>query len=201
MRQNRPSLLPISLRLYFSFSAVFLAIVARASVQDLQNIVQTPKDAIIVFCNSTLNTTALVNMFCALMCMGGRAVQLCCFGEFTETEVQHVKERTLNYLLFKIVFMGAILNADFHELLVWTSWFAAMCFLRGFLSVCEERFNPAAEGASDGNRKPAFTYLYASLCICMVNVGLAHSCRMLFQNAGKDMLFLLLFEVNARFIT
>eukprot|EP00465_Bigelowiella_longifila_P010930 CAMPEP_0185252164 /NCGR_PEP_ID=MMETSP1359-20130426/1353_1 /TAXON_ID=552665 /ORGANISM="Bigelowiella longifila, Strain CCMP242" /LENGTH=395 /DNA_ID=CAMNT_0027834275 /DNA_START=120 /DNA_END=1307 /DNA_ORIENTATION=- len=138
--------------------------------------------------------TVLANMMYALMCITGRIVQLYFFGELTETEIQLVKERTLNYMLFKIVFMGAILNADVHELLVWTTWFTAMCFLQAFVCVCEERFEMAAENALAGDQRDAVRYLFVALSISFVNVGLALLCWVSFQGAGLSVPYLLFFE-------
>jgi E3 ubiquitin-protein ligase AMFR len=38
------------------------------------------------------------------------------------------------------VFVGAILEPDLHELLVWTSWFSILGFLKIFSLLCRDRF-------------------------------------------------------------
>lgn len=53
-----------------------------------------------------------------------------CFGVLRDAEVDLLKERLLNYALFKVVFLGAILEPDMAELLVWSSCFAFLGLLR-----------------------------------------------------------------------
>jgi len=182
-------------RLYILSSILVTVIWGRSAIRDIS---LTPpmglRSAILILCESRLNVTVLANMMYALMCIMGWIIQLSFFGDLTESEIQLVKERTLNYMLFKIVFMGAILNADVHELLVWTTWFTAMCFLRAFVCLCEERFEMAAETALAGDQRDAIRYLWGVLSISFVNVGLALLCWVSFRGAGLSVLFLLFFE-------
>jgi len=50
-------------------------------------------------------------------------------------------DRTLNFLLFKVVFVGAILEPRWEELLIWTAWFTILGFLRVFSMLCRDRFD------------------------------------------------------------
>lgn len=49
-------------------------------------------------------------------------------------------DRALNFLLFKVVFVGAILEPRWEELLIWTAWFTILGFLRVFSMLCRDRF-------------------------------------------------------------
>ena len=49
-------------------------------------------------------------------------------------------DRLLNFLLFKIVFVGAILEPIWEEWLIWTTWFTILGFLRIFSMLCRDRF-------------------------------------------------------------
>jgi len=49
-------------------------------------------------------------------------------------------DRALNFLLFKVVFVGAILEPRWEELLSWTAWFTILGFLRVFSMLCRDRF-------------------------------------------------------------
>ncbi|CAB4482274.1 unnamed protein product [Rhizophagus irregularis] len=62
------------------------------------------------------------------------------FGELRVIESQHMYDRLLNFLLFKVVFVGAILEPKWEELLIWTSWFTILGFLRIFSMLCRDRF-------------------------------------------------------------
>jgi hypothetical protein len=49
-------------------------------------------------------------------------------------------DRALNFLLFKVVFVGAILEPRWEELLIWIAWFTILGFLRVFSMLCRDRF-------------------------------------------------------------
>ncbi|KAI1315660.1 hypothetical protein EDD11_000553 [Mortierella claussenii] len=53
---------------------------------------------------------------------------------------KHMYDRALNFLLFKVVFVGAILEPRWEELLIWTAWFTILGFLRVFSMLCRDRF-------------------------------------------------------------
>lgn len=49
-------------------------------------------------------------------------------------------ERLLNIILFKIVCIGALMEPVMLELLLWTSYFSLLGFLRVFSLLCRDRF-------------------------------------------------------------
>lgn len=49
-------------------------------------------------------------------------------------------DRLLNYLVFKILFVGAVLEPDLKELVVWATWFSLIGFLRVFSMLARDRF-------------------------------------------------------------
>jgi hypothetical protein len=55
---------------------------------------------------------------------------------------QACKEDTFNFVLFRVVFMAAIVDVDdlVRELLVWTTWFFMIGAMRVFLVLSRERF-------------------------------------------------------------
>ncbi|GAB5372491.1 hypothetical protein AAMO2058_001670300 [Amorphochlora amoebiformis] len=177
---------------YTAVSVCSLAMCARNMAKDFDG-APTALEGFAIFCTSKLNIVVLMNMVYNLMYISGRLIQQQCFGELSDAELKSIRERTLNYLLFKIVFMGAILNADVHELLVWTTWFGTMCFLRVFIIICKERFRAIPESSTNAGR---FYVLHIStiFSVCVANTILALLCWNLFGEAGVSVLFLLLFE-------
>jgi hypothetical protein len=67
-------------------------------------------------------------------------------------------DRALNFLLFKVVFVGAILEPRWEELLIWTAWFTILGFLRVFSMLCRDRF----EYVRPSDR----SIMSASVCVC-----------------------------------
>ena len=57
-----------------------------------------------------------------------RIVTLVFFGELREPEVHALKERLVNYCLFKVVFVGSILEPELNgfDLCMWGMWFAIL---------------------------------------------------------------------------
>lgn len=52
------------------------------------------------------------------------------FGRLTSMESRKTMERLMNYVVFKIVFVGAVVEPDVLEIFLWTVWFAALGFLK-----------------------------------------------------------------------
>lgn len=53
---------------------------------------------------------------------------------------QNLSDRLLTYVLFKIVFVGAVMEPDLKNLLIWTSWFSILGFLKIFTLLTRDRF-------------------------------------------------------------
>jgi len=53
---------------------------------------------------------------------------------------QLIYDRVVNFLLIKTLFLGALIQSDLRELLIWTSWFAITGYLRIFALLCRDRF-------------------------------------------------------------
>ncbi len=141
--------------------------------------------AVVLLCGSRLNLLFLAATLYGGLYAAGRTLQLRCFGELSLVEFARVKEHTLNYVLFKVVFMGAILNSDVEDLLIWTTWFVLMGALRVFVFICRERFGTAAGSIRH----------VAVVCgVAAADVVLALGCWWLFGEAGDSTLLLLLFE-------
>src|SRR4051812_25622605 len=49
-------------------------------------------------------------------------------------------DRLLNFLLFKVVFIGAVLEPTWIQLLILATWFGVLGYLRIFSMLCRDRF-------------------------------------------------------------
>lgn len=74
-------------------------------------------------------------------------------------------DRALNFLLFKVVFVGAILEPRWEELLIWTAWFTILGFLRVFSMLCRDRFEYVS---------PIDHSLCFHLCFLYINIHQQH---------------------------
>ncbi|KAF9579690.1 hypothetical protein BGW38_003953 [Lunasporangiospora selenospora] len=90
--------------------------------------------------NEKLCVLVFTNMAFCLAFLAGRLFLRTFFGDLRVIERQHMYDRTLNFLLFKVVFVGAILEPRWEELLIWTAWFTILGFLRVFSMLCRDRF-------------------------------------------------------------
>ncbi|CAI2188753.1 3561_t:CDS:2, partial [Funneliformis geosporum] len=96
----------------------------------LVNFLQKEKICVMIF----------INMAYCFVFLLGRLTLKFFFGELRVIESQHMYDRLLNFLLFKVVFVGAILEPKWEELLIWTTWFTILGFLRIFSMLCRDRF-------------------------------------------------------------
>ncbi|KAF9193522.1 hypothetical protein BGZ51_003077 [Haplosporangium sp. Z 767] len=90
--------------------------------------------------NEKLCVLIFTNMAFCLAFLAGRLFLRTFFGDLRVIERQHMYDRALNFLLFKVVFVGAILEPRWEELLIWTAWFTILGFLRVFSMLCRDRF-------------------------------------------------------------
>ncbi|KAF9171234.1 hypothetical protein BGX20_007929 [Mortierella sp. AD010] len=90
--------------------------------------------------NEKLCVLVFVNMAFCLAFLTGRLLLKTFFGDLRVIERQHMYDRALNFLLFKVVFVGAILEPRWEGLLIWTAWFTVLGFLRVFSMLCRDRF-------------------------------------------------------------
>ncbi|KAF9205222.1 hypothetical protein BGZ49_004326 [Haplosporangium sp. Z 27] len=90
--------------------------------------------------NEKMCVLVFVNMAFCLAFLTGRLLLRTFFGELRLIERQHMYDRALNFLLFKVVFVGAILEPRWEGLLIWTAWFTVLGFLRVFSMLCRDRF-------------------------------------------------------------
>ncbi|KAI9293557.1 hypothetical protein K502DRAFT_325255 [Neoconidiobolus thromboides FSU 785] len=111
------------------------------------------------------------------------------FDELRDIENQHMYDRVLNFLLFKVVFLGAIVETNNDEMILWVSWFAVIGFLRVFSMLCRDRCEYLMEISSSSNRSQFRVLSFLSLIII---------CDILWftvcLNSFGSMLFLLIFE-------
>ncbi|KAG0316492.1 hypothetical protein BGZ99_006862 [Dissophora globulifera] len=90
--------------------------------------------------NEKLCVLVFTNMAFCFAFLAGRVLLRTFFGDLRVIERQHMYDRALNFLLFKVVFVGAILEPRWEELLIWTAWFTILGFLRVFSMLCRDRF-------------------------------------------------------------
>lgn len=59
---------------------------------------------------------------------------------YAPLHVQRVWEKLMNFALFKVIFIGAILEPSIKELLIWTVWFSIVGFMHLFSFLSKDRF-------------------------------------------------------------
>ncbi|KAJ9059448.1 hypothetical protein DSO57_1002027 [Entomophthora muscae] len=104
-------------------------------------------------------------------------------------------DRVLNFLLFKVVFLGAILEPKWDEMFLWVSWLAVIGYLRVFSMLCRDRCEYIYEsGLEQANAK--YKVLAFLVLIILADVFWFVVCLFSF----RSMLFLLTFECFTLFL-
>eukprot|EP00898_Chlorokybus_atmophyticus_P006019 jgi/Chlat1/6418/Chrsp45S06027 len=115
-------------------------------------------------------------------------------GKLTIEESHKLAERLINYVLFKMVFMSAVVeNFELLEVMLWTSWFSVLGFLKMFAGLSRDRFERlcAAPGATVSSH--VRTLALVSI-IFAVNLSCVYMSLVVFSELGWSKLLLLLFE-------
>ncbi|ORY06707.1 hypothetical protein K493DRAFT_251708 [Basidiobolus meristosporus CBS 931.73] len=127
-------------------------------------------------------------IYCLLILLG-KVITRFFFGNLRVIECQHMYDRLLNFLLFKVVFVGAILEPKWEELFIWTAWFTVLGFLRIFSMLCRDRFEHLA-ASSESTMGEHIKILTLLVTILVLDVALIFVCTLVF----RSMVFLLTFE-------
>eukprot|EP01134_Creolimax_fragrantissima_P000716 CFRG0716T1 len=141
----------------------------------------------------------LVNMTYVVLLWVAKLVQYVFFGELRPVESQQMYDRLLNYLMFKIMFVGAILEPDMKELVVWTTWFSILGFLRVFSMLARDRY----EYVTASPTTPISVHgrlLLLLVAIQSLNMAWLGLCVYIFVDAGVSALLLLTFECVTLFL-
>ena len=88
---------------------------------------------------SKLSLLVLGNFLLCLVIATWRVVQLVFLGPLRALERKKLNERLVNYLLFKLLFVGAMLEHGVGGVTMWISWVALACFLKSFAMLGRDR--------------------------------------------------------------
>lgn len=130
-----------------------------------------------------------INLGFLILYLAGTFTARFFFIEIREIEYQHLYDRVLNFLLFKVVFLGAILEPKWDVLFLWVAWLAFIGYLRVFSMLCRDRCEFIFESTS--LHPAAVRKLLAFLIlIILADIFWFLVCLISF----RSMLFLLTFE-------
>lgn len=116
------------------------------------------------------------------------------FGALSAAERASVREHVLTFLMLKLVFVGAVLNVDVAELLVWFGWFFPIGVLRVAAHLTKERVDRIATADARPERPVLARLLGANLLVLYATVGLVWLGWRLFSAASTSVLLLLFFD-------
>lgn len=143
----------------FASSAIVLASAAHRSGGRLDA-------AIEVLLASKLSVLLLVCTAYFVLFLFGKAIQYVFFGRLTELESQNVYDRLVHYVLFKLLFIGAVLDPDLldtRDVLAWTVWFSCLGFGKIFALLCRDRYHSISRAMPD-----AGLLAHARVVTCLV---------------------------------
>ena len=92
------------------------------------------------FLRSKVNEVMALNLVVSMLAGAVRAVQLRLFGPLSDNEAKACRENLFNFLVFRSVFVAAIVPLDVRELMVWCAFFAVIAALRLLCIIARERF-------------------------------------------------------------
>ncbi|GAX79862.1 hypothetical protein CEUSTIGMA_g7302.t1 [Chlamydomonas eustigma] len=71
-------------------------------------------------------------------------------GGLSTREATRLTERLIKYVIFKVVFCGALIAPDVYDIVLWMSWFAMIGFMRVFLGSAKDRLDTLMQAPSTG---------------------------------------------------
>ena len=181
---------------YTAFSVVAAALCLGSAFQNAHSF---PEMVSYVF-SSKLRVLIFVNFAYNLLFLLGRTTQHFFLGALRTVETQSIYERLVHYVLFKIVFVGAVLDAELKELLVWCAWFSILGFLKLFALLGRDRFDYLISSSPSPTSKPIIKVLSLLMIILLSDILWFQLCVSIFYSAGLSVLLLLTFECFVVFL-
>ncbi|KAI0226395.1 E3 ubiquitin-protein ligase AMFR, partial [Lamellibrachia satsuma] len=84
---------------------------------------------------------SLINMAYCCLILIGKLIQRITFGKLRVSEQQHVKDKFLNFMFYKFIFIFGVMNVqNMDEVLLWCTWFSVLCLLHLLTQLCKDRF-------------------------------------------------------------
>jgi hypothetical protein len=141
---------------------------------------------------SSWNLLLLLNVSIVSLLILGVVVVYTLFKELRDTEIEKAKKEMFEFTVFRLVFMGSVLEPEMRELFVWSNWFFLHGFIRFFIIIALERFSVVGERRLNRYELKTLTFL---LCfLILFTIILALLCVNLLNEAGISLLSILLFE-------
>lgn len=88
-----------------------------------------------------ISLLAHVNMTICGSILIGRGIIKLVFGELWPMESQHMYDRMLNFLLFKVIFIGAVMDPVWRHILRLSMWIGVLGFMRIFSLLSRDRLD------------------------------------------------------------
>lgn len=145
------------------------------------------------FSTSEIKLLIFANMIANFVILTFKSVLFFVIGNMRDIEKTALNEYAINYLLFKVVFIGAILEPDVIELLLWSSWFCLIGFFKmlAFVSKYRAEHHSVSPITTKSERVKLLGLLFSILGFAVIWGG---SAIFVFKEAGFSTLCLLLFE-------
>ncbi|KAG1676963.1 hypothetical protein FOA52_014839 [Chlamydomonas sp. UWO 241] len=90
---------------------------------------------------SELSVFLCVQWFFSAYAMAALATIVLFLGQLTPRETSRLTERLVKFLIFKVVFCGALIIPDIYEIVLWLGWFAMVGYMRIFMGVARDRLD------------------------------------------------------------
>ena len=122
---------------YISGCLVLCAVCVLASVEATN--APSYLSMLLVVCCSTVGQLAVLNLLIGVVVVLVRAIQWLIFGRLRIAEWQRVWERLMHYAMGQLVILGAVVEPDWAELVLWTSFAVLNGALALYSGLCRDR--------------------------------------------------------------
>eukprot|EP01122_Echinamoeba_exundans_P013258 TRINITY_DN5757_c0_g1_i1.p1 TRINITY_DN5757_c0_g1~~TRINITY_DN5757_c0_g1_i1.p1 ORF type:complete len:665 (-),score=93.29 TRINITY_DN5757_c0_g1_i1:21-2015(-) len=134
----------------------------------------------------------------ALLC--AKLTQYVFFGPVSEEEGNKMWDRMVNYLLWKVLVVGAILEPSMTDLVVWTIWFSFVGLMHTFCGLAAERFKNLMTYSPNAVWWAHARLVALLLLLLFADLGWFTLCLSVFSAEGRTQVFLLVYECFTLFV-
>jgi len=189
----------MNLSVYTSLSVLGAALCFGNAYNLSQNISPTSISFVSILFSSRFNILVMLNLSYNLLFLFGKAVQKVFFGKLREVESKNLYDRLLHYILFKIVFLGAIVEPS-RELLVFIACFSIIGFMNLFSRLTRDRFEYITTFSPNAHKIVHIKLISLLGLILSLDILWFYVCVSSFREAGTGKLLLITFECFTLFL-
>ncbi|KOO24233.1 e3 ubiquitin-protein ligase amfr, partial [Chrysochromulina tobinii] len=148
---------------------------------------------LVCVCRTRAGQVAVLSILLAIGLQVLRVMQYAVFGRLRVIEWQRFWERLVNFLMGQLIVLGAVVEPDLAEMVLWGSFTALVCLLGMYAGLARDRIEYMAHTPTPPSRAAWVRVVGLEVCLILIVLGAVVGGVALMHEASASMLTLFFF--------